>query len=268
MQPAIEAQAVSLAFRMPDLATFNLKEFAIHGLRRRITYHEIWPLRDVTFSIAPGELLGVIGRNGAGKTTLMKVASGILAPTEGRVVVRGRITPVLGLGVGLHPDLTGRENIVLLGALLGRDPAESRDRATAIADWAELVEYLDVPLSAYSAGMAARLALAVVTDQRPDVLLLDEIFAVGDVGFHERSRDRILDLRRRGTTVVLVSHDMDTIREWSSRVLWLDGGRIAGLGDPGRMVARYTAAATHSEPLTPGATGRAVDSAARAGGTS
>jgi lipopolysaccharide transport system ATP-binding protein len=268
MQPAIEAEALSLALRMPDLATFNLKEFAIHGLRRRIAYHEIWPLREVTFSTAPGELLGIIGRNGAGKTTLMKVASGILAPTHGRVVVRGRVTPVLGLGVGLHPDLTGRENIVLLGALLGRDPAESRERAGAIADWAELVEYLDVPLSAYSAGMAARLALAVVTDERPDVLLLDEIFAVGDAGFHERSRDRILDLLRLGTTVVLVSHDMDTIRDWSSRVLWLDAGRVAGIGDPGVMTARYAAAATHPSELTPRAGDRAADSGARAGGRS
>src|SRR5436305_14621023 len=114
MQPAIEVQSVSLALRMPDRATFNFKEFVVHGLRRRISYREIWPLRDVTFSVPPGELLGVIGRNGAGKTTLMKVTSGILAPTEGRVLVRGLVTPVLGLGVGLHPDLTGRENLVLL----------------------------------------------------------------------------------------------------------------------------------------------------------
>jgi ABC-type polysaccharide/polyol phosphate transport system ATPase subunit len=243
MQPAIEAQELSLAVRLPDLATWSLKEFVVHGLRRRIAYHEIWPVREVTVSVDPGELLGVIGRNGAGKTTLMRLVSGILAPTSGRVMVRGRITPVLGLGAGFHPDLTGRENIVLLGALLGRDPSDLGERAVAIAEWAELRDYLDVPLRAYSAGMSARLALAVVTEDRPDILLLDEIFAVGDAEFQERSRERILDLIRRGSTVVLVSHDLATIEEWSSRVLWLDAGRVAGLGEPAAIVAQYSAQA-------------------------
>jgi ABC-type polysaccharide/polyol phosphate transport system ATPase subunit len=246
MLPAIEVQSLSVAVRLPDLATGNLKEFAVRGLQRRIAYHEIWPLRDVTVGIEPGELLGVIGPNGAGKTTLMKVVSGILPPTEGRVLVRGRVTPVLGLGVGLHPDLTGRENIVLLGAMLGREPRELRERAREIAEWAELVDYLDAPLRYYSAGMSARLALAVVTDERPDVLLLDEIFAVGDAGFQEKSRERILDLLHRGSSVVLVSHDMDTISRWSSRVLWLDRGRVAGIGEPDEIVAQYAEAATRT----------------------
>jgi ABC-type polysaccharide/polyol phosphate transport system ATPase subunit len=242
MEPAIEAEGLSVAVRVPDVATWSLKEFVLHGLRRQITYHEIWPLRDVTVSIEPGELMGVIGRNGAGKTTLMKAMSGIIAPTHGRVLVRGRVTPVLGLGAGLHPDLTGRENIELLGALLGRNPRDLRMRAAAIAEWAELSDYLDVPLRVYSAGMSARLALAVVTDGQPDVLLLDEIFAVGDAEFQERSRERILDLLRCGSTVVLVSHDLDTVEEWSSRVMWVDAGRVAAIGDPSATVARYSEA--------------------------
>jgi ABC-type polysaccharide/polyol phosphate transport system ATPase subunit len=246
MLPTIEVRSLSVAVRLPDLATGNLKEFAIRGIQRRIAYHELWPLRDVTACISHGELLGIIGRNGAGKTTLMKVVSGILPPTEGRVLVRGRVTPVLGLGVGLHPDLTGRENIVLLGAMLGREPRDLRARAGQIAEWAEVLDYLDTPLRYYSAGMSARLALAVVTDERPDVLLLDEIFAVGDAGFQQRSRERIIHLLHRGTTVVLVSHDMDTISEWSSRVLWLDGGRVAGIGEPDAIVAQYTEAATRT----------------------
>src|SRR4051812_5187382 len=244
MQPAIEARDLSVSVRLPDLATWSLKEFVVHGLRRRIAYHEIWPLRDVTVSIEPGELLGVVGRNGAGKTTLMRAVSGIIRPTSGRVRVRGQVTPVLGLGAGLHPDLTGRENIELLGALLGRDPRDLRRRAQAIAEWAELTDYLDVPLRVYSAGMAARLALAVVTDGQPDVLLLDEIFAVGDAEFQERSRERILDLLRAGSTVVLVSHDLETIEEWSSRVIWLDGGHVAAIGEAAATVARYVEAAT------------------------
>jgi ABC-2 type transport system ATP-binding protein len=243
MKPAIEAEGLSVAVRLPDVATWSLKEFVLHGLRRQISYHEIWPLRDVTVAIEPGELMGVIGRNGAGKTTLMKAMSGIIAPTHGRVLVRGRVTPVLGLGAGLHPDLTGRENIELLGALLGRNPRDLRPRAAAIAEWAELSDYLDVPLRVYSAGMSARLALAVVTDGQPDVLLLDEIFAVGDAEFQERSRERILDLLRCGSTVVLVSHDLETVEEWSSRVMWLDAGRVAAIGDPAATVGRYSEAA-------------------------
>jgi ABC-type polysaccharide/polyol phosphate transport system ATPase subunit len=244
MEPAIQTEGLSVAVRLPDLATWSLKEFVVHGLRRRIAYNEIWPLRDVTVSIDPGELLGVVGRNGAGKTTLMKALSGIVPPTHGRVRVRGRLTPVLGLGAGLHPDLTGRENIELLGALLGRSPRELRGRVAAIAEWAELSDYLDVPLRVYSAGMSARLAFSVVTDDQPDVLLLDEIFAVGDAGFQQRSRERILDLLGCGSTVVLVSHDLETIEEWSSRVLWLDGGRVVAIGDPAAVVAEYSEAAT------------------------
>src|SRR4051812_51250 len=244
MAPAIHVEGLSVAVDLPDFATWSLKEFVLHGLRRQISHHEIWPLRDVTVSIEPGELMGVIGRNGAGKTTLMKALCGIIAPTSGRVLVRGRVTPVLGIGAGLHPDLTGRENIELLGALLGRNPRDLRLRAGAIAEWAELTDYLDVPLRVYSAGMAARLALAVVTDGQPDVLLLDEIFAVGDAEFQERSRERILDLLRAGSTVVLVSHDLETIEEWSSRVIWLDGGRAAAIGEAAATVARYVEAAT------------------------
>jgi ABC-2 type transport system ATP-binding protein len=246
MERAIETEGLSVAVRVPDVATWSLKEFVLHGLRRQITHHEIWPLRDVTVSIEPGELMGVIGRNGAGKTTLMKAVSGIIAPTHGRVLVRGRVTPVLGLGAGLHPDLTGRENVELLGALLGRNPRHLRRRAPAIAEWAELSDYLDVPLRVYSAGMSARLALAVVTDGQPDVLLLDEIFAVGDAEFQERSRERILDLLRCGSAVVLVSHDLETIAEWSSRVMWLDTGRVAAIGDPATTVARYSRAAAQA----------------------
>jgi ABC-type polysaccharide/polyol phosphate transport system ATPase subunit len=244
MEPVIEAEGLSVSVSLPDLATWSLKEFVVHGLRRRISHHEIWPLRDVSVSIEPGELMGVIGRNGAGKTTLMRAVSGIIPPTEGRVRTRGRVTPVLGLGAGFHTDLTGRENIELLGALLGRNRRELRARAGAIAEWAELSDYLDVPLRVYSAGMSARLALAVVTDGQPDVLLLDEIFAVGDAEFQERSRERILDLLRSGSTVMLVSHDLDTIAEWSSRVIWLDAGRVAAIGEPSEIVARYSEAAT------------------------
>jgi len=172
----------------------------------------------------------------------MKAVGGILRPTVGRVVVHGRVTPILGLGAGLHPDLTGEENIIILAALLGREPRIARARAGAIAEWAGLVDYLDVPLRVYSAGMMARLAFAVVTDERPDVLLLDEIFAVGDADFQRRSEERIQDLLTDGTTIMLVSHDTTAIRNLCSRVLCLEGGAVAGIGEPDAVVSAYAEA--------------------------
>ena len=239
MEAAIEATGLSVALTVPDLATWSLKEFILHGLRRGISHQRFWPLRDVSFVVEPGDLLGVIGRNGAGKTTLLRAVSGILPPAEGRVRVRGRITPVLSLGAGFHTDLTGRENIELLGALLGRTPQDMRARTSAIAEWAEVSGHLDIPLRAYSTGMAARLAFSVVTDAHTDVLLVDETFAVGDLDFQRRSFERIREVRAHGTTVVLVSHDLDVIEAWSSRVLWLDAGKVVEVGDPTGVVAAY-----------------------------
>ncbi|MEA2438598.1 MAG: type transport system ATP-binding protein [Thermoleophilaceae bacterium] len=239
MAAAVDVSDLSVAFRLPRMPPTTLKELAIRFTKRQLDYDRIWALRDVSLTLEPGELLGVIGPNGAGKSTLVRALGGIVRPTAGRVVVRGRVTPILGLGVGLQLELTGRENIVLLGAMLGRDARVARARAGAIADWAGLSEYVDVPLRAYSAGMRARLAFAVVTDEQPDVLLLDEVLAVGDVEFHRRSLERTESLVANGATVVLVSHDLAQIADWTNRVLWLDGGRAAKLGDPAETVAAY-----------------------------
>ena len=244
--PAIEVRDLSVVYRLARHPASDVKEFALRRIKRQVVYDELWALRDVSFTVDRGEVLGVVGGNGAGKSTLMKAVGGIIRPSHGRVIVRGHITPILGLGAGLHPDLTGAENIVLLAALLGRDTRRARARAPAIAEWAGLTGYLDVPLRAYSSGMTARLSFAVVADERPDVLLLDEILAVGDADFQVRSGERVRELIGGGTTVIIVSHDLATIADWSARVLWLEGGRTVRVGDPKAVTRDYLARITGS----------------------
>jgi ABC-type polysaccharide/polyol phosphate transport system ATPase subunit len=248
MVAPIDVSGLSIAFRLPHHTTSSIKEFAIRRVKRQVHYQRLWALRDVSFSVAHGEVLGVVGAHRAGNTTFMKAVGGIVRPTAGRVVVHGRVTPILGLGAGLHPDLTGEENIIVLAALLGREPRRARARAAAIAEWAGLTDYLDVPLRTYSAGMMARLAFAVVSDERPEVLLLDEIFAVGDADFQRRSQERIAALLDGGTTVMLVSHDTATIRDLSSRVLWLAEGAVADIGEPDAILSAYDEAVAAMSP--------------------
>jgi ABC-type polysaccharide/polyol phosphate transport system ATPase subunit len=239
MDPAIEAQELSLVYRLTHQPIGSFKELAIGRARGRIRYQELWALRDVSFTLRPGQVLGVIGPNGAGKSTLLKVISRVLAPTGGRVVVRGNLAPMLELGAGFVPGLTAAENIVLYGALLGREPRAMRARVLPILEWAGLTEYLDVAVRAFSSGMVARLAFAVATDTRPDVLLLDELLAVGDEAFRARALQRMETLIGGGAAVVLVSHALPLVRSRASSVLWLDGGRTVELGDPDEVIDRY-----------------------------
>lgn len=240
-EPAIDLQSVGLGYRLARHGPSSLKAFAIELLRRHVRYERHQALSDVTLQVRPGEILGVVGANGAGKSTLMKVIAGILPPTDGRVVVRGHVAPMIELGAGFSPDLTGRENIVLYGALLGRPPALMRARLEQIAAWAELTEFLDVPIRTYSSGMLARLAFAICTDTSPEVLLVDEILAVGDAEFSVRSGERMDALMRGGAAVVLVSHDLPALAERATRAIWLDGGRIAAEGDPRTVIDAYEA---------------------------
>ncbi|MEX0865171.1 MAG: ABC transporter ATP-binding protein [Acidimicrobiia bacterium] len=217
----------------------TVKEFAINLLKRQVVYETVWALDGVSFEIAPGEVLGVIGPNGAGKSTLLKVLAGVLAPTSGRVIVRGLVSPLIELTGGMNPEMTGRENIVLFGTLLGREPSFMRERVGPIAEWAELVDYLDVPLRNYSTGMNSRLAFAIATDVIPDILLVDEVLSVGDERFRRKSTARMEELMGLGVTVVLVSHSLSTMRAMADRVLWLDHGRLKMLGPCHEVVAAY-----------------------------
>ena len=199
-------------------------------------------LNGVSFNIAPGEMLAVIGPNGAGKSTLLKVLARVLPPGRGRVVVRGHISPIIELGAGFSSELTGLENAVLYGALLGHDPRWLQRHGDAIAAYAGLEDFMDVPIRAYSSGMVGRLAFAVATLGAPDVLLIDEVLAVGDEEFRRRSAARIDELIDGGTAVALVTHGLEVARARADRVLWLDHGRPAALGDPDDVVDAYLGA--------------------------
>lgn len=216
-----------------------MKEFAINLLKRQVVYETLWALDDVSFEIAQGEVFGVVGPNGAGKSTLMKILAGVLPPTSGRVVVEGLVSPMIELSGGMNPEMTGRENIVLFGTLLGREPSLMRERIRPIAEWAELTEFLDVPLRNYSTGMYARLGFAIATDVLPEVLLVDEVLSVGDENFKRKSTAKIRDLMDGGTTVVLVSHSLPTMRKMADRVMWLDHGRMKLIGETMDVVTAY-----------------------------
>jgi ABC-type polysaccharide/polyol phosphate transport system ATPase subunit len=237
--PAIELSGVGVRYRLPHGNTRSIKELALLWLRRRTVFDELWALRDVGLSVSRGERLGVIGRNGAGKSTLLQVIARVLAPTTGVVNVRGRVAPLLLLGAGFDPELTGRENVFLNGALLGMRRAEIRARFESIVDFAELHEFVDVPLRAYSSGMAARLGFAVATAAELDVLLLDEVLSVGDEAFEAKCLARMRQFAERGTTMVLVTHDTDDIVEHCTRAIWLQTGQLQADGDPAEVVEVY-----------------------------
>lgn len=235
----VELRDVSLAYRLAHNRTGSFKQFLISAVKRQVRYERLWALDGVDFTIRPGEVFAVIGPNGAGKSTLMKVIARVLPPTGGRVIVRGSVAPMIELGAGFNGELTAEENIVLYGALLGRDPAVMRERIKPIAKWAELEDFLDVPIRSYSTGMLARLGFAVATDVAPDLLIVDEVLSVGDEGFQRKSKARIDEIMGQGTSVVLVSHSLDTVRTMADRALWLDHGHMKMLGTPEEVVDAY-----------------------------
>jgi ABC-type polysaccharide/polyol phosphate transport system ATPase subunit len=236
---AIRLEKVSLRYRVARERIHSLKEYAIRKVQRRLTYDDFDALKDVDLTVARGERIGVIGRNGAGKSTLFRVISRILPPSEGRVVVSGRIAPILELGLGFHGELTGRENVMLQGALLGFSRADIRERLDRIVEWAELQDFVDSPTRTFSTGMAARLAFAVATDVDPDILLVDEALSVGDEKFQRKCHDRMAGFHERGKTMMLVSHSLTQIRSNCDRAVWLHHGRVVRDGDAESVTEAY-----------------------------
>ena len=238
-QPAIEVRDVSLEYRLSRNRPGSLKEFAVRFAKGQVQYDKFYALKDVSFTAMPGELFAVIGPNGAGTSSLMKLPARVLPPTDGRVIVRGSVAPMINLGAGFNPGLTGYENAVMNGTLLGRAPGLMKERVSQIAEWAELTEFMDVPVRSYSSGMLARLGFSVAIDADPDILIVDEVLAVGDEAFQRRSFGRIKKMIDSGVTVVLVSHGMDQVLELADRVMWLDHGEVRMMGEPGSVVKAY-----------------------------
>ena len=222
----IEVSDVSMRFRMNSDKIMSLKEFVTTAMRGKLQYQEFTALDHVSFTVKRGETLGLIGRNGAGKSTMLKIISGILKPTEGNVVCRGNVVPMLELGSGFDFDLTGRENIFLNGAILGYSEDFLNAKYDEIVEFSELGNFIETPIRNYSSGMLARLAFSVATMVQPEVLIVDEILAVGDAAFQEKSKRRMLERMGGGTTVLFVSHSLSQVREMCGRVVWLEYGRV------------------------------------------
>jgi lipopolysaccharide transport system ATP-binding protein len=208
-----------------------------------------WALRDVSFEIHRGEAVGVIGRNGAGKSTLLKILSRITDPTEGHVDLWGRVGSLLEVGTGFHPELTGRENIYLNGAILGMRTSEITSRFDEIVAFADVEKFLDTPVKHYSSGMFVRLAFAVAAHLEPEILIVDEVLAVGDAAFQRKCLGKMSEVGREGRTILFVSHNMQAVRQLCSRALWIEGGRIAGAGPSAEVVDAYLASVAGAEAL-------------------
>jgi ABC-type polysaccharide/polyol phosphate transport system ATPase subunit len=211
----------------------------IRRIQRKVNMRDFWALDGINLSVFRGEVFGLIGPNGAGKSTLLKLVARVLRPTRGRVLVRGRVAPLLEFGAGFHPDLTGRENVYLNGALLGFSYNEMKAKFDRIVDFAEIWDFIDVPMRNYSSGMWARLGFAVATDVEPDILIVDEILSVGDEAFQRKSFGRMQKFREMGATILLVSHNMDTIAGMCHRAAWLDQGQIRAIGDVDLVIRAY-----------------------------
>ena len=237
----IEVSDVSMRFRMNSDRIMSLKEFVTTALRGKLRYQEFTALERVSFTVKKGETLGLIGRNGAGKSTMLKVISGILKPTEGSVTCHGNVVPMLELGSGFDMDLTGKENIFLNGAILGYSEGFLKAKYDEIVEFSELGQFIEVPIRNYSSGMLARLAFSIATVVQPEILIVDEILAVGDAQFQEKSKRRMMELVGGGTTVLFVSHSIEQIREMCSKAVWLEKGKIRVVGDAKELCDAYGA---------------------------
>lgn len=243
----VQLEGVSVQYRSPQEHIPSFKEYAIRWLRGEIRYHKFTALKDINLEVHAGEILGIIGPNGAGKSTLLKVIARVLRPTQGRVRICGRVSPLLELGAGFDAELTGRENVYLNSAILGFSKQDIDRRFNRIVEFAGLQEFIEAPLRTYSTGMAARLGFAVATDVRPEILIVDEILGVGDTEFQTKSFERIQSFQAEGATILLVTHSLQKVREMCSRVIWLDRGRLVLEGSAETVVDHYLYKARQAE---------------------
>lgn len=235
----INAVNVSMRFRMPKQKIDNIKEYVIKFLKRQISYEDFWAVKNVDFQVKRGQSYALIGRNGAGKSTLLRMISGILDPTEGYIETRGNMVPLLNLGSGFDMDATGKENVFLNGAMLGFSHKEMAQKYDSIVEFSELGKFMNVPLKNYSQGMLSRLGFSIAVDVHPDILLIDEILAVGDIPFQKKCSDKIHQLKDEGTTFIVVSHSMDAILDLCTDAIWLKHGQVEMNGEVHEVVDAY-----------------------------
>jgi len=241
MSLVIDAKNIDFAYRVLTNHQSSLKTLFRDFLHSKVRVENYQALKNVSFEVTKGETVAIIGKNGAGKSTLLKLLAQVVPPTRGGLKINGTVAPMIELGAGFNPELTGRENIIFYSALLGRDVKKVKQRVEVIADWAGVSDHLDYQLRTFSSGMIARLAFATATDEVPDQLLIDEVLSVGDGEFAQKSKTRMQEIIKSGTTVVLVSHDLTTVAELADRVIWLKKGEVAMAGKPSEVISAYQA---------------------------
>lgn len=236
----IKVEGLSLRYRLVKERPRTLQEYIIRLLRgKRLEYEGFWALKNVSIEVKRGETLGIIGPNGAGKSTLLKVIASVLRPTEGSVTVKGRIAPLIELGAGFDMELTGAENIYLNASILGLSRGEIKKRFDRIVEFSELSDFIHSPLKSYSSGMVARLGFSIATEVEPDILIIDEVLAVGDERFRKKCDERIMSFKRQGTTILFVSHSMNEVKKLCDNVLWLEKGSQRMYGRSEDVVKEY-----------------------------
>lgn len=239
MGGSIRFDNVGLCFRLHRERVTTLKEAVLGRFRHLSSTEDFWALQGISFEVKPGEAVGLIGHNGSGKSTLLRVTAGVLHPSEGTVEVTGRVAPMIELGAGFDPELSGRDNVFLCGALLGYTRKQMADKYDRIAAFTELGDMIDLPIKNYSSGMYARLGFAIATDVDPDILIIDEILAVGDERFQQKCNERMETIRSNGCTILYVSHSMDAVRKLCTRVVALHHGHVAFDGEPDAAIQKY-----------------------------
>ena len=237
----INIKNVSMKFNLGIEKDFSIKQAFINilGGKKKRKNESFWALSNVDFHIDKGEVIGLIGSNGAGKSTLLKVVSGVMKPTSGKVTVNGVISPMIELGAGFDPNLTARENIYLNGAILGYSKKFLDEKFDDIVEFSELREFLDVPVKNFSSGMTAKLAFSIATIVNPEILIVDEILSVGDIKFQEKSKNKMMEMIKGGTTVLYVSHSLQSIKDLCTKVVWLEHGKVIKIGDTNKICDEY-----------------------------
>lgn len=228
-----------MRFKIGEDKVMTLKEYLVKGLKHQIKHQEFWALKNISFKVTPGEVLGLVGTNGAGKSTLLKIIAGVMRPTEGTLRVEGSIAPMIELGAGFDMDLTARENVFLNGAILGYHKQFLEEKYDEIVEFSELQAFMDSPVRNFSSGMVARLAFAIATIVAPEVLIVDEILSVGDLPFQRKSEEKMLSMINGGATVVFVSHSPDSIRKICTRLVWIDHGKMMRMGPVDEVLRAY-----------------------------